>query len=140
MGLLDVGYHLVIDRLGNLHRVRDITTIGSHTPGYNHLSIGVCLIGGLDVDGKVCDNFHKNQKAALRLIASAFLKEYPGSIVVAHKDLKGYGYKKCPALDVQQVHRYAMHDLRTVGGIRPLSVVLDLAERRTHEPEAPSLS
>lgn len=41
MGLLDVGYHYVIEKDGRLNQTRHVFCIGAHTPGCNHDSIGV---------------------------------------------------------------------------------------------------
>ncbi|MCW2317110.1 hypothetical protein M2322_002664 [Rhodoblastus acidophilus] len=42
-GLLDIGYHFVIERDGRVIMTRPVGRMGSHTPGCNHDSIGVCL-------------------------------------------------------------------------------------------------
>jgi hypothetical protein len=46
MGLLDVGYHYVIERDGRVVCTRHWAVMGSHTPGNNHDSIGVYIVGG----------------------------------------------------------------------------------------------
>ena len=47
-GLLEVGYHYVIEADGRAVNTRRWDTVGSHAPGENHDSIGVCLAGDQD--------------------------------------------------------------------------------------------
>ncbi|MGG5832633.1 peptidoglycan recognition protein family protein, partial [Bacillus pumilus] len=56
-GWLDVGYHFIIKRDGTVEAGRDEMAVGSHAKGYNHNSIGVCLVGGIDDKGKFDANF-----------------------------------------------------------------------------------
>lgn len=45
-GWSDIGYHFVIQRSGYIEAGRDLERSGAHTRGFNHDSIGICLIGG----------------------------------------------------------------------------------------------
>lgn len=47
-GLLEVGYHVVIERDGTWTTTRPLDRMGSHSAGANHDSIGVCLAGNDD--------------------------------------------------------------------------------------------
>jgi len=40
-----VGYHFIIDKNGTVYYVGDLTTARAHTYNYNHLGIGICLMG-----------------------------------------------------------------------------------------------
>ncbi len=42
-GLLEVGYHLVVERDGSYAITRPLHALGSHAPSANHDSIGICL-------------------------------------------------------------------------------------------------
>lgn len=44
-GLLEIGYHYVIEGDGCVVECRHHTVLGSHAPGTNHDSIGICLAG-----------------------------------------------------------------------------------------------
>lgn len=107
MGLLEIGYHLIIDRDGCVHRIRDVLCVGSHCPGYNHTSVGVCLIGGLGDKGRHEDNFTANQRTSLTFIAEAFLRQWPMLATVSgHNELRGYknvGRPKCPSIGMDSV-------------------------------------
>ncbi len=107
MGLLEIGYHLIVDRSGAVHRIRDVLAVGSHCPGYNHTSVGVCLIGGLGERNAHVDNFTEAQKLSLTFIAEAFLRQWPMlAQVVGHNELRGYkntGRPRCPSLSMDKV-------------------------------------
>ena len=45
----DVGYHFLIDGLGQLYEGRPVTARGAHTGGYNTGTIGICLLGNFEV-------------------------------------------------------------------------------------------
>jgi N-acetylmuramoyl-L-alanine amidase len=47
MGLLESGYHFVIDRDGSRHETRPMALIGAACQGHDLDTIHVCLIGGL---------------------------------------------------------------------------------------------
>ncbi len=104
MGLLSIGYHYIIERGGETVAGRPEELIGSHTPGHNMDSIGVCLVGGREhgVDGGV-DNFTRGQrKALLRLIQQLYTKYGPLKIK-GHSEVQRYRNRNlppCPALDM----------------------------------------
>ena len=115
-GLLEIGYHLIIGRDGVSHLLRPIDSLGSHAPGFNHLSIGLCLIGGRDEDRDVpSDNFTPIQRAVLLKYCAGFLTEFPEAQVCGHSEIQKWKRKgssrtahTCPALDVNAVRLEAM--------------------------------
>ena len=44
-GWNDIGYHFLVDRVGNIYQGRPETVIGAHVGGANTGNIGVCLLG-----------------------------------------------------------------------------------------------
>lgn len=48
-GWADIGYHFLIDGLGQLYEGRLLNIRGAHTGGFNTGSVGVCLLGNFDV-------------------------------------------------------------------------------------------
>ena len=85
-----IGYHAVILEDGMIEQGRPLYWPGAHVKGYNHESLGVCLIGIKD--------FTESQYAALRLLLDQWLKQYPTAKVVGHKYLDAG--KLCPHFDV----------------------------------------
>ncbi|WP_180131948.1 N-acetylmuramoyl-L-alanine amidase [Rhodoferax sp. BLA1] len=47
-----IGYHFVIDLDGTIHSGRAVAEVGAHAQGHNANSIGICMIGGTERDGK----------------------------------------------------------------------------------------
>ena len=99
-GWSDVGYHYVIDRQGALQHGRPEASKGAHAKGYNALSIGVCLVGGVDEQGVPDANFTKAQYDTLKFLLNNLTVKYPDARVLGHRDLPGV-HKQCPCFDVQ---------------------------------------
>lgn len=99
-GWSDIGYHFFIDRQGVLHTGRPITRYGAHTRGYNKNSIGICMAGGIDNNGKPEDNFTPEQYATLRewLTDTQVEHEISDDNVHGHYE---FSSKACPSFDVQ---------------------------------------
>lgn len=49
-GWADVGYHYMVGRNGTIFAGRDLAVRGTHTSRHNTGSVGVCLLGNLEVD------------------------------------------------------------------------------------------
>lgn len=99
-GWLKIGYHLVIRRNGEVEKGRDLDEPGAHVQGYNHLSVGICLVGGMNATktgGE--DNFTEAQWASLKSVLRDLKQKYPQALIVGHHDLNPS--KECPCFDVQ---------------------------------------
>lgn len=104
-GWLAIGYHFVIRRDGTIEEGRPHDVIGSHVKGRNHDSLGICLAGGIDANGKPEDNFTAEQKTSLdallwRMTSGVdFEGAYKDLPVCGHRDLDSG--KACPSFDVK---------------------------------------
>lgn len=49
-GWADIGYHFLVGREGTLFAGRDLTVRGTHTAQHNTGSVGVCLLGNLELN------------------------------------------------------------------------------------------
>ncbi len=110
-GWSDVGYHYIIKRDGEIQNGRPADQIGAHVKDYNAVSIGICLIGGIDNDGKAADNFTGKQKTVLRNLLRILRADYPKAFITGHRDLSpdlnrdgkitsNEWVKECPCFDV----------------------------------------
>lgn len=97
-GWLDVGYHFVIRRNGDVEDGRPHGVVGSHVKGYNSRSLGICLVGGIDAKGAPEDNFTAEQMNSLKLLLLAQKRTYTQAKIVGHRDLDSG--KACPSFDV----------------------------------------
>ena len=100
-GWNDIGYHDVIRRDGTLEKGRDISIAGAHAKGHNFSSIGVCLIGGVDDNGKGEDNFAIIQKQNLRVYLDFMSLRFPNAEILGHRDIEGVK-KECPCFNVRE--------------------------------------
>lgn len=99
-GWIGIGYHFVILTDGTIQNGRPLEAIGSHVLGYNDDSVGICLIGGTDRNGKSVDNFTEKQKESLKKLLDWLKSKYPKAKVLGHRDFPGVA-KDCPCFDVQ---------------------------------------
>lgn len=98
-GWLGVGYHYVIRRDGTVELGRPAIRPGAHCLGYNDVSLGICLVGGVSTRKRPLNNFTPEQMAALRSLLADLAREHPGVEVVGHRDLNPL--KACPSFDVR---------------------------------------
>lgn len=94
-----IGYHFVIYRDGSIHVGRAKNQMGAHCRGHNAISLGVCYIGGLAVDGKPKDTRTPQQKASLRALIAQLREEYPEATIHGHNE---FAAKACPCFDVKK--------------------------------------
>lgn len=100
-GFLTIGYHYVIYRDGSVHKGRKDNEVGAHVQNHNKGSLGICLVGGLDKEGKPEANFTDQQYAALALLLQELKLKYPKADILGHRDFAGVA-KDCPCFDVRK--------------------------------------
>lgn len=86
-GFSMIGYHKVIKLNGVVEEGRPMDKQGAHVKGYNHKSIGICYIGGLDAARKAKDTRTELQQVALVNELTALKKKFPNAKIVGHRDL-----------------------------------------------------
>lgn len=116
-GWSGIGYHFVIRRNGELEFGRPVEKVGAHVRGHNAYTIGVCMVGGLNEDGKPENNFTDAQfETALELcdnLVAKYTVNMRKPTVLGHRDfsedLDGDGViephewmKACPCFDVTE--------------------------------------
>jgi len=111
-GWSDIGYHYVIRRSGLIELGRPIEQAGAHVKGHNYDSIGICLVGGLDENGKAQDNFTPQEFSSLYHLVKTLTKTFPFSSVSGHRDFSPDAnhdgqitpdewMKECPCFEVK---------------------------------------
>lgn len=95
-----IGYAYVIRRNGEVEEGRGEDEIGAHVKGYNSISVGICMVGGIDNDGNPEDNYTDHQWYALKGLVERLLDKYPDAEVVGHRDFPDVK-KACPCFDVR---------------------------------------
>lgn len=101
-GFIDVGYHYVIKRDGTVQTGRPLDRQGAHVSKYNHLSVGICLIGGVsEKDINVPEaNFTPAQFASLKKVLADLRTKFPNADICGHRDIPNVR-KACPSFDVR---------------------------------------
>lgn len=101
-GFFQIGYHKVIRRNGVIEDGRPLDMPGAHARGFNHLSIGVCLVGGVAEDGKTPENnFTDEQWPSLRVLLKELKVRFPNATILGHRDLPDV-HKACPSFGVRE--------------------------------------
>lgn len=100
-GFNGIGYHFVIRRNGTVEVGRSLTQRGAHVEDWNHCSVGVCLVGGVDATSKMKPetNFTQAQMSALHNLILDLLKQFPAASVRGHRDFPNVA-KACPSFNV----------------------------------------
>jgi hypothetical protein len=100
-GLLEIGYHVVIDRDGNTTITRPLHVIGSHAPGCNHDSIGICMAADKAWDYRA----QWTQVDAFRLMVHRLRDAYGPLQVVGHDEAlrRAKQDHKCPSFNMEEM-------------------------------------
>jgi N-acetylmuramoyl-L-alanine amidase len=101
-GFIKIGYHYVIKRDGTVEVGRPITEVGAHIEDFNHCSIGICMVGGVDASKamKPENNFTPEQFTALTKVLTQAKKDFPNAVIQGHRDFPKVA-KACPSFDVK---------------------------------------
>lgn len=98
-GFKDIGYNRVIRRNGEWEQGREDDAVGAHVEGFNSVSFGLCLIGGVNYDNEPEDNFTMEQMETLKQQIIELKEMYPNAIIQGHRDFPNV-HKACPCFDV----------------------------------------
>lgn len=96
-----VGYHFLIEPSGAINYLLDIAEISNGVAGYNHNSIHISYIGGVDAKGKALDNRTIPQKIAQMELIKELKEQFPHAKVQGHRDFPNV-HKDCPSFDVAE--------------------------------------
>ncbi|QIG49576.1 hypothetical protein G5V57_18770 [Nordella sp. HKS 07] len=129
-GWSDIGYHFVIRRNGDIEEGRPAGDIGSHVKNQNAISVGLCLIGGVDTRQRPRNNFTDEQWSALRRLLAELQSRYPHSLVIGHRDFPDVA-KACPCFDA--IAWAGKNGFRAAPRFRPVSASVLRAIRRETE-------
>ena len=86
-GWRDVGYHYIIRRNGEVELGRRHDDTGAHAAGYNHKTIGVCMVGGMADDNSAENNFTDKQWTSVSDLIKQIKVNYPDVHVIGHNEI-----------------------------------------------------
>ena len=104
-GWFMIGYHNVIRRNGTIEAGRPLDRPGAHAQGFNEISLGVCLVGGVKSlpEAEPENNFTAEQFNSLEQLLRQWKHMHPQAQIVGHSSLPSphARLKACPSFDVQ---------------------------------------
>lgn len=95
-GFDGIGYHYVVYIDGSVHEGRPLNKVGAHCKGHNAHSIGICYVGGVDLNGKPKDTRTLAQKDALVNLLMRLKRRFHKAVIRGHRD---FAAKACPSFD-----------------------------------------
>lgn len=95
------GYHFLIKPNGVSVELLPIDKVSNGARGYNHDSIHIAYIGGINHKKEPEDTRTDKQKETLLTLISNIMAEYPDLKIIGHRDLPGVK-KACPSFNVKQ--------------------------------------
>lgn len=101
-GWSGIGYHYVVKIDGTIEYGRDITKTGAHVKGHNTGSIGICYIGGCDLDMNPKDTRTAEQKESLLLLIKTLKKLHCNATIHGHNE---FSSKACPSFDAKNEYK-----------------------------------
>lgn len=117
-GLLEVGYHAVIERDGTWTTTRPHDRMGSHAAGANHDSIGVCLAGhddwsSVEEEGKGL----RGRIITLKAMYTNLSLTYGNLLVLGHDEAvrrkPTAEHPRCPSIDMKWLRSFLGSPPRT---------------------------
>lgn len=111
-GFACIGYHYFIKRDGTVEKGRPDDYAGAHVEGFNFVSLGIAMAGGIDAAGKAENNYTPQQFTSLLALIKQLEAKYPTTPSVGHRDLSpdknkdgkvtsNEWVKDCPCFDVK---------------------------------------
>ena len=82
-GYADIGYHFVIDELGQMYFGRSLTVRGAHTGGYNTGTVGILLLGNFEETLPSVE-----QLASLKKLSRCLVSNYGITYIAGHTDFQ----------------------------------------------------
>jgi N-acetylmuramoyl-L-alanine amidase len=100
-GFACIGYNYVIRRDGTVENGRPRDQIGAHVEGWNSVSLGICMVGGVSEKEANApeNNFTKEQFESLKKLLLELRKVYPKAHIQGHRDFPKVN-KACPSFQV----------------------------------------
>lgn len=99
LGWKSPGYHIIVKPDGSYSILSDLQEVVNGVRGYNHNSIHISYIGGVDSRGRGLDNRTEEQKRIMGYMARRIKDKYQLELR-GHRDFPGVN-KECPSFDVR---------------------------------------
>lgn len=101
LGWKSPGYHFLIESNGKINELLPIDQISNGVAGFNHCTINIAYIGGVDRKMKAIDNRTNEQNKTMTELVRKLKLQFPEANVVGHRDFPNVK-KDCPCFDVSK--------------------------------------
>jgi N-acetylmuramoyl-L-alanine amidase len=101
LGWKNPGYHYIIQRNGDIVNIFPEDKVSNGVKGYNHNSVHISYIGGVDKNNQAIDNRTDAQIHAMFNKLVSLSEKYPNATILGHRDFPGVT-KMCPSFDVKE--------------------------------------
>lgn len=98
-GWTNPGYHFLIEPNGIVHNLQPIDKHSNGVAGFNHCTINIAYIGGIDEKGNPVDNRTEIQKKRMLEILNQLKIQFPNAKIRGHRDFPNVK-KACPSFSV----------------------------------------
>jgi len=96
------GYHYIVKPDGSVVNLLDIDKISNGVKGYNHETINISYIGGIDEASRnPKDTRTDAQKVAIKNLLIQLRAKFPHAIIQGHRDFPNVK-KACPSFDAKK--------------------------------------
>ena len=96
---INPGYHFLIEPNGIIHNLQPIEKPSNGVAGFNHCTINIAYIGGIDQLGNPFDNRTDIQKKRMIEIITQLKSQFPHAKIQGHCDFPNVK-KACPSFSV----------------------------------------
>lgn len=103
-----IGYHYYIRKDGSIYTGRDEESVGSHTKGYNKVSIGVCLEGNFEEE-----YLTESQMKSLEQLSVYLCLKYDIKDILPHREL---GKTLCPGKNfpMEEIKTAVIEEIKSI--------------------------
>ncbi|KFF11226.1 N-acetylmuramoyl-L-alanine amidase [Flavobacterium hydatis] len=99
------GYHFIIKPDGEVVSLLPIEQVSNGVQGFNHESINISYVGGIDEKVVPKDNRTLAQKASLLKLLTELKQKFPKAIIQGHRDFPNVK-KACPSFDAKKEYQH----------------------------------
>jgi N-acetylmuramoyl-L-alanine amidase len=99
------GYHFIIKPDGEVVSLLPIEQVSNGVKGFNHESINISYVGGIDEKVIPKDNRTLAQKASLLKLLKELRQKFPKAIIQGHRDFPNVK-KACPSFDAKKEYQH----------------------------------
>ncbi|WP_096435608.1 peptidoglycan recognition protein family protein [Alteribacter populi] len=109
LGWPGIGYHYVIDKVGQIAQTNALETVSYHVGNANRQALGICLVGDFTKE-----RLNDEQEKSLHVLLESLMKSFRLSTedILGHNEFPGYNTTQCPGFDMVEL-RHSLEEALT---------------------------